>query len=312
MVSREQLRLLGVPKKTIDHAVETGRLYPVFRGAYAVGHPQLGAQDIPQVPSHDPDAHRHPTIYDRPPLGTHARLAAAVLACGEGSVVSHGTAGALLGLWSRPPAEINVIAPVQAGRKIPGIFRRHVPAPLGRDAFVYEGVPCTTPSRVVVDSAGVLREWDLRRVVEQAAVRGVLHLPTIDAILAGPRRRGSPALRRILESWRGIPADTRFRSPIEARLLTMIAERGLPRPRCNERPTIAGHLIEADFHWPDHRLAIEADSLTYHGNPIAFERDRRRDRDLTVAGYRVVRFTRHQIENEPEATLMQIAKLLRR
>jgi very-short-patch-repair endonuclease len=235
-----------------------------------------------------------------------------VLACGEGSVVSHGTAGALLGLWSGPPAEINVIPPVQAGRKIPGIFRRHVPAPLGRDAFIFEGVPCTTPSRVVVDSAGVLREWELRRVVEQAAVRGVLHLPTIDAILAGPRRRGSPALRRILEPWRAIPAGTRFRSPPEARLLTMIAERGFPLPRCNERLTIVGYPIEADFHWPDHRLVIEADSPTYHGNPIAIERDRRRDRDLTVAGYRAVRFSRHQIENEPEATMMQIARLLRR
>jgi very-short-patch-repair endonuclease len=301
-----------MPKKTIDHAVDTGRLYPVFRGAYAVGHPQSGTQDSPQANSSVPVAHRHPTIYDRPPLGTHTRLVAAALACGEGSVVSHGTAGALLGIWSRPPAEINVIAPVQAGRKIPGIFRRHVPAPLGRDAFVHEGVPCTTPSRTVVDSAGVLREWDLRRVVEQAAVRGVLHLPTIDAILAGPRRRGSPALRRILEPWRAIPAGTRFRSPPEARLLTMIAERGLPLPRCNERLTIAGYPIEADFHWPDHRLVIEVDSRTYHGNPIALERDHRRDLDLTVAGYRVVRFTRSQIENEPEATLMQIGQLLRR
>lgn len=94
--------------------------------------------------------------------------------------------------------------------------------------------------------------------------------------------------------------------------MTMIAGRGLPLPRCNERLTLAGHRIEADFHWPDHRLVIEADSLTYHGNPIAWERDHRRDRDLAVAGYRVIRFTRNQIENEPEATLMQIRKLLHR
>ena len=301
-----------MPVKVIEHAIATGRLYPVFRGAYLVGHPQSDGQDSSRATSAEPASRRHPTIYDRPPLGMHTRLVAAALACGEGSVVSHGTAGALLGLWSRPPAEINVIAPVQAGRKIPGVFRRHVPAPLGRDAFIHEDVPCTTPSRVVVDSAGVLREWELRRVVEQAAVRGVLHLPTIDAILAGPRRRGSPALRRILEPWRAIPADTRFRSPQEVRLLTMLAERGLPLPRCNERLTIAGYRIEADFYWPDHRLVIEADSRTYHGNPIALERDDRRDRNLAAAGYRVVRFSRHQIENEPEATLSQIAQLLRR
>lgn len=313
VVSREQLRALGVSRKTINHAIATGRLYPVFRGVFVVGHAELGPQNCASPGGvAGPAAHRHPTIYDRPPLGTHARLVAATLACGEGSVVSHGTAGALLGLWGRPPSEINVIAPVQAGRKVPGVFRRHVPTPFDRDAFRYEGVPCTTPSRVVVDSAGVLREWELRRVVEQAAVRRVLHLPTIDAILAGPRRRGSPALRRILEPWRKIPAGTRLRSPLEARLLTMIAERGLPLPRCNDRLTIAGYRIEADFHWPDHRLVIEADSPTYHGNPIAGERDRRRDRDLAAAGYRVSRLTRHQIENEPEATLSRVAQLLRR
>jgi very-short-patch-repair endonuclease len=45
------------------------------------------------------------------------------------------------------------------------------------------------------------------------------------------------------------------------------------------------------------KLVIEVDSVAYHTDPDAYERDRRRDARLSARGYRVLRFTYDQILN---------------
>ena len=248
VVAGWQLREMGVTGAAIEHGVATSRLHPVFRGVFAVGHPQVG---------------------DR------GRMLAAVLACGEGAVVSHGTAAALLGLWDRPPTLVDVIAPGQSGRKIEGIRRRHVLLPGPEEAEVRESVPCTRPARTLVDLAGAVGESRLRSTVERTAVLGLLEVPAVDAALSRRRRRGSRLLRMVLEDWRPVGA-ARLRSDLEARLLARIAAAGLPIPLCNQVVEVAGRHMEVDFLWPDRLLVVEADGRAFHDNPIAFDRDRRR------------------------------------
>jgi hypothetical protein len=60
----------------VKREIAAARLHRVFRGAYAVGHP-----------------HRN----------ERSRLMAATLACGSGAVVSHRSAGSLLGLLDKGP-----------------------------------------------------------------------------------------------------------------------------------------------------------------------------------------------------------------
>lgn len=43
------------------------------------------------------------------------------------------------------------------------------------------------------------------------------------------------------------------------------------------------------------RLVIEVDGYTYHSDPVQFESDRRRDAQLSIRGYRVLRFSYKQI-----------------
>jgi very-short-patch-repair endonuclease len=228
VAGRQQLRELGVTDRMIDRGVATARLFPLFHGSFAVGHPQVG---------------------DR------GRMLAAVLACGKESVVSHGTAAALLGLWDRPPTLVNVIA--------------------------------------------------------QAAVLRLLDVPAIDAILeSGPRRRGSPRLRAILDDWRVHGNLPRLRSRLEAKVVARLAARDLPLPLVNHKMKVGGRRIEADLIWPEQRLVVEADGRQTHDTAAAFERDRRRDRDLAAAGYRVLRITWSQLEDELERTLNTIARLV--
>jgi len=235
---------------------------------------------------------------------------AAVLACGEGSVVSHGTAAALLGLWERPPSLIDIIAPIQAGRKIPGIRRRHTPPPFPREAIIRDGIPCTSPSRTIVDVAGIVGEAALRRTIEQAAVNRMLDVFEIDTILAGPRRRGSPLLRGILQDWRRYAPATRVRSVLEAKLLPLLTQHGIPAPQCNVKLRVEREQFEIDFLWRPQRLIVETDGGQYHDNPEARARDRRRDRLLIAAGYRVWRLRWDDLDRRPEATMTELTRRL--
>ena len=101
--------------------------------------------------------------------------------------------------------------------------------------------------------------------------------------------------------------NARLRSPLEARLLPLLAMTDLPPPLVNAQVDTPGGRLEVDLLWPDHRLAVEADSRRHHGTEMAFERDRWRDRELLRAGYATHRPTWLQIEDEPEAVVDAIA-----
>lgn len=289
VVTRHQLFDLGVTPAAVDHALATGRLHQVFRGAAAVGYA---------------------------PLDRIAELRAAALVCGPDAVVSHGTAAHLLGLWEHPPADIDVIAPVEAGRKHSGIRRRHAPLPGPRDRWIFDGVPTTSPARTVIDCAGRCRgasgERRLRRLIERAALNQMLNVPEIHAILAkGPRRLGSPLLRHILEDWRDHEPSTRLRSLLEARMLPLVCRHGLPTPECNVWVRAGARSYEVDFLWRKWGLVVETDSARFHDNPEAQRRDDDRNRALPAAGYRMWRVRWNDLEHRPARTMAELAQRLR-
>jgi very-short-patch-repair endonuclease len=98
------------------------------------------------------------------------------------------------------------------------------------------------------------------------------------------------------------------RSEAERRLLTLIERAALPRPRTNTR---VGR-YEVDALWPETRLIVEVDGFAFHGTRAAFERDRRRDADLTAMGFRVVRVTWRQLVDEPHLVVARLAGALAR
>jgi predicted transcriptional regulator of viral defense system len=112
-ISREQLRRLGFKDGAISHAVATGRLHRVFRGAYALGHQRIAER---------------------------GRLMAATLACGTGAVISHRSAGALLGLLDKGPVVIDVIAPLSRGRGIVGIYLHRVRTPRLEETGTFDDI----------------------------------------------------------------------------------------------------------------------------------------------------------------------------
>lgn len=239
-------------------------------------------------------------------------MLAAALACDEDTVVSHGSAAELLGLWDKQLPVIHVIPPDWSGRKIPGIRWHRVRFPRPDEIEVRNGIACTTVSRTIADMAGESSWGQLRRLVEQAAILRQLDVDQIDLVLSRGRRRGAPRLRTILAGWRGTSERRpRIRSRLEARLLPLLIEEGLPAPETNVKLDVDGNRFEIDLLWQKQRLAVETDGEGTHGTRVAFQRDRKRDQILTAAGYRTARVTWRQVVDEPTAVVHRIARMLK-
>lgn len=285
VVSRRQLRELGLTDREISLRAQYGSLHPEFHTTFAVGHRSVSRQ---------------------------GRLLAAVLACPDGAAISHGSAAELNGLWDKQLPVVHVIPPDWSGRKIDGIRWHRVRLPDTDEIEVRDGIPCTTVCRTLVDMAGSTGWGSMQRLVEQAAILRLLDTEEIDRILALGRRRGAPRLRTILAPWRETQEQRPVvRSRLEARLLPRLIEEGLPAPRTNVKLRIEGHLFEIDLLWDEQRLAIETDGEKTHGTRAAFQRDRKRDQILTAAGYRTARITWRQVVDEPNAVVNRIARMLK-
>lgn len=289
VVSIAQMRHIGLSDGRIESWARHGRIHRVFRGVYLL-------------------AGRH--------LDERGRIQAAVLACGRGAVVSHRSAAFLLGIGERSPRVVDLIPPNQRGRQIDGIRAHDAPYPAGSELVRVNGIPCTSAARTIVDLAGTHGEAQMREIFERAATAKVLDLKAIDAILAGgPRRRGAPCLRRVIETWRPVVEKANYkdvRSLFEAKLLPLISASGLPMPRINAPVRTATEVFEVDLLWKDERFIVEADSRLHHGHEVAFERDRHRDRELLAVGYGVLRITWREVEHETEAVLATVRSELAR
>jgi very-short-patch-repair endonuclease/predicted transcriptional regulator of viral defense system len=263
VVARRQLEATGMSASAVGRWAAEGRLHRVHRGVYAVGHPILTA---------------------------NGRRMAAVLAVGPGAVLSHASAAALWEIRRTSAPRIDVAVRGTGGRAKRSGLRIHRTPTLQADEITgHQGIPVTTPSRTLLDLAATLPRRALERALDEAEVLELYDLSSLDALArAHAGERGAAALQRALDL-DGDPALTK--SELEERMLALCEAHGLPRPRVNV--DVAG--LEVDFVFADQRLAVEADSWTYHRTRRAFERERERDAILARAGYRTLRFTHRQL-----------------
>ena len=245
VVTVDQLRWAGIGKYGVRDRVRSGRLHRLHRGVYAVGHRSLSWR---------------------------GRWLAAVLAAGDGAVLSHSSAAAL---WEflRPiqgPIHVSVAAAVRRSSR-PGLqihrSRTLIPTHVTRR----HGVAVTTPARTIEDIRGTVEPWLFRRALRQAELAGH-RVPHLSAV-------------------------KRTRSDLELLFLALCDDHDLPRPMVNHR--VLGYLV--DFFFADHRLAVETDSWEYHRGSVALEDDHARDLDLRAHRIEVRRYTGDQLEAAPGA-----------
>lgn len=230
----------------------------------------------------------------------------AVLACGPGAVLSHGTAGQLWGIVPRSSAMPEVTRP-GSFRGRPGI-RTHR-AELPPDEIEVEvGIPVTSVARTLFDLASPQGERELERAMNEAEVRQLTSRISLPRLLERyPRRGGAATLGRLLGSKRpgGIT-----RNDFEELFVAFLDANGLPRPRLNATLSIRGRFLEPDCIWDEQRLLVELDGRQVHGTRQAFESDRERDRIVLVEGWRSTRVTWRQLQTEPAAIAADLRHLL--
>ncbi len=234
-----------------------------------------------------------------------ARETAAVLACGESAVLSHHSAAAVWGLRpSRTDVDVDVTVVGRNCGVKHGIRLHRVQSLVAADVRRHESIPISSPARALLEVASDLSRRELERALDEGLVRGVLTRGAVRAMLTrNRRRRGSARLAALLSSG---AATTITRSEAEERFLTLVRKGCLPQPEVNVR---LGRYV-ADFLWRAERLVVETDGFAFHGDRGAFERDRRRDAELTAAGFTVLRFTWHQLLAEREVILVRLGQLM--
>jgi predicted transcriptional regulator of viral defense system len=166
VVSRDQLRGLGLSDGGIAGRIRRGTLHRRHQGVYAVGHTVLGAR---------------------------GHWMAAVLACGENAVLSHAAAGALWGLRRSAATTTDVTLPGSGGRRRKAGIRIHRARSLDGQTTTEAGIPVTTPERTIVDLAATLRRRPLERVLDQADNTRLTDVPSLLALAksqAGHRGAG--------------------------------------------------------------------------------------------------------------------------
>jgi very-short-patch-repair endonuclease len=217
--------------------------------------------------------------------------------------LSHHAAVALWKLIDARPTVIDVTTTTDAGRHDPEIRLHRARSLHPDDVRTHEGIRVTSVSRSLIDFAGIASRRQVERALSHAALKDLYDAEEMMAALERSNgRRGAQLIRSLVGD--GV---TRTRSSYERRLLAILRKHSLPKPRINEE--VNGY--EVDFHWPEARLIVEIDSRTYHLTKRAFEEDRRRDADLMLLGWRVLRITERRLYDEPGAVAALISAALR-
>jgi very-short-patch-repair endonuclease len=275
VVARRQLLAAGVSSAAVGRMITSGWLTRLHAGVYLVAGRQLD------------------------PL---ARRMAAVLAAGSEAVLSHTSAGALWEIVEQVPGPVHVT--VRSGRRRRRGIILHRDSDLDRFRTVHKRIPVTTPSRTILDLAAILSPRRLQQAAETADRRGLLDTPELTHLCEATRgRKGTGRLRSLLARHQPLPET---RSELERRFLRLCRDAGLPWPAVNV--PVAG--LEVDFLWRAARLVVELDGYAFHRDRASFERDRRRDAALQLAGHRVVRITHRRLAEDAASVQAELKALL--
>ena len=244
----------------------------------------------------------------RPGLTRQGQWMAAVLSCGRGAVLSHGSAGALWGIRAEPNAliEVSLMGANQCRRAGVRVHRR---VSLGTDDVkVRDGIPVTAPVLTLIDLAGHISAAALERAVNEADRLGLVDPVGLREALGG--YLGRSGVGRLSADLLDRHTFRLTDSELEVRFLAIVRQAGLPLPRTRQR--VNGFRV--DFYWPTLGLVVETDGLRYHRTPAQQARDLIRDQAHIAAGMTPLRFTHAQVRFETASvreTLMTVTSRLR-
>ena len=264
LITHAQAIALGATPSMIQTRLTTGRWCRLARGIYRLG----GV-----------------------PVTWHQRALAACLLSGPGAVISHRSAAVAWRVSGFRPGALEISVPAGRSARSPLATVHRTVDLASTDCTAREGLPVTRAERTIIDVAGRVSAPRIEEAVDDVLCRRLVTLTglcrRIDGL--GPRR-GSGALRTVLEAWNdeGLPANV-----AEMQIVRLLLAAGLPEPaRQHEVFDDDGRFVaRVDLAYPPARLAIELDSFRWHAGRGPFRSDRVRGNRLAAVGWRVLRAT---------------------
>jgi very-short-patch-repair endonuclease len=264
IVTRAQLLAAGVSGSAILRSLRSGRLHPIHKGVYSTQAPELATED--------------------------ALLIAALMAAGDGAVLSHGTAAWRWHLIPAPPTRIELAVPRY--RRPPTRLVLHKSRLRADDLFLDARLPSTSVPRTLLDLAA---RYD-QRALARALAEAEFHHDTRPADIQATLRRGHPGsanLRKALA--RHTPGHGQARSQLERRFRALLIRHRIELPLRNE--PLGPFTI--DCLWPGRRVAVELDGRQ-HDRPHQADDDDDRDLWLRRNHYIARRYGKTQIDARPD------------
>jgi hypothetical protein len=282
VVSLRQLLGCGLTDDVVLLASRKGHLHRLHRSVYSVGFR---------------------------PVGLNSRLMAAALSCEPSGVVSHTSAGGLQGFLKPRSGLVHITITGRAGRRRRSV-RIHRPRSLeAAERGRWNGIPCTSPSRTIIDIAAEGVQWQTEKAIAEAEGLGLLDVEEIERLyVLHPGRPGSVAVRTLLGTYEPVEGFTR--SGFERRMVRLCMRGNIALPQTNVLIATDSGTFEADCLWRAERLIIECDSHRWHDNPVTAESDALKDQAFTDAGWRVHRLRWSQIVRASQRAAQTVRNLL--
>jgi very-short-patch-repair endonuclease len=260
----------GASRSAIGRARRSGRLHPIHRGIYAAVAPEL--------------------------LTEEGHLVAALLAAGEGALLSHGTAAWRWRIIPAPPSVITLAVPRR--RTVEGLTL-HVSANMRPGDTTQNGrFPTTSVPRTLLDLATRYERRALLRALAEAEFQHDLRPADVECTL----RRGHPGstnLRAALAEH--APGHGEMKSRLERRFRNLLISHGIELPERNQE--VGPWTV--DCLWRERRVVVELDGRQ-HERPHQADSDDDRDLWLRRHGYVVRRYGKRQIEQRPDEVIADL------
>lgn len=225
------------------------------------------------------------------PLTWESQLLAHVLAAGEGAVASHRAAAALWEIDGYRQGKLEISVPRGRWYRSSKVLI-HTSTDLNRVSAVRRrGIPMTPIDRTLLDLGAVTGLRQVKVAIDHCRRR---RLTTWDRLLdtlvlhARRGRNGVGKLRAVLDEHYGETAVTD--SAFERLVISLLAQAALPSPVLQHEVRVDGCTYRIDLAYPNAWLAIELDG-SVHLEREVWEADHARQNALSLAGWRVLRFT---------------------
>jgi very-short-patch-repair endonuclease len=246
-----------------------------------------------------------PGVYTARPVPDSFQQRAWAAALWSGGAISHRSAAPFWRVPVERSARIHVTVDADLRRTAPGLVLHRIACP-GRSTTI-DGLPVTTRQTTVLDLLRTESRGAARTLLDRALQqRWIAPDDLRRELLDHPGRTGNKQLRALIGDIEpGADAES------ERILHRRLRAAKIGGWQAQYRVRLTSSVVYLDLAFPEHRVAIEVDGRRYHdARSEAFESDRRKQNELQLRGWLVLRFTWAALRDDPDGVIAMIVATL--